>query len=332
MLVLALLCGLGGGNFASSMSNISFFFPKSQKGMALGLNAGLGNLGVSVGQLVVPLVITVGVFGGLGGAPQALSSGKQLWLQNAGYIWIPFILAATVAAWIGMNDVASARASLTDQLVILKRKHNWIMCWLYIGTFGSFIGYSAGFPLLTQKEFPDVDPLTYAFLGPLVGALTRAASGRISDRFGGARVTLGVFAAMILGVLGVLYFLGIGAQPGAFWGFLGSFLLLFAASGVGNASTFQMIPIICGKERAKSLAGLAEADIRRQAEKESAAIIGFTSAIAAFGAFFIPKSYGSSFAMTGGPEAALYVFILYYATCIVATWWWYVRAGAEAKC
>ena len=332
MLVLALLCGLGGGNFASSMSNISFFFPKSQKGMALGLNAGLGNLGVSVVQLVVPFVITMGVFGGLGGAPQALSSGAKLWLQNAGYIWVPFIVAATLAAWVGMNDVASARASLTDQLVILKRKHNWIMCWLYIGTFGSFIGYSAAFPLLTKVEFPGVNPLAYAFLGPLVGALTRAASGGISDRLGGARVTLGVFATMILGVLGVLYFLGVRTEPGAFWGFLGSFLLLFAASGVGNASTFQMIPIICGKERAKSLAGLAEAEIRRKAEKESAAIIGFTSAIAAFGAFFIPKSYGSSIAMTGGPEAALYVFILYYATCIVATWWWYVRAGAEAKC
>jgi NNP family nitrate/nitrite transporter-like MFS transporter len=137
---------------------------------------------------------------------------------------------------------------------------------------------------------------------------------------------------MIVGVLGVLYFLGIRTEPGAFWGFLGSFLLLFAASGVGNASTFQMIPIICGKERAKSLAGQAEAEIRRQAEKESAAIIGFTSAIAAFGAFFIPKTFGSSIAMTGGPEYALYVFIAYYATCIVATWWWYVRRGAESKC
>jgi len=332
MLVLALLCGLGGGNFASSMSNISFFFPKSQKGMALGLNAGLGNLGVSVVQLVVPFVITMSVFGALGGAPQALSAGTKLWLQNAGYIWVPFIVAAVIAAWVGMNDVASAKASLTDQLVILKRKHNWIMCWLYIGTFGSFIGYSAGFPLLTKIEFPSVNPLAYAFLGPLVGALTRAASGGISDRFGGARVTLGVFAAMIAGVLGVLYFLGIRTEPGAFWGFLGSFLLLFAASGVGNASTFQMIPIICGRERAKSLAGEPEAEIRRQAEKESAAIIGFTSAIAAFGAFFIPKTFGSSIAFTGGPEYALYVFIAYYATCIAATWWWYVRAGAEAKC
>jgi NNP family nitrate/nitrite transporter-like MFS transporter len=334
MLVLALLCGLGGGNFASSMANISFFFPKSRKGMALGLNAGLGNLGVSVVQLVVPLVITMGVFGGLGGAPQSLASGAKLWLQNAGYIWVPFILAATIAAWLGMNDVASARASLGEQLVILKRKHNWIMCWLYIGTFGSFIGYSAAFPLLTKVEFPGVNPLAYAFLGPLVGALTRAASGGLSDRWGGARVTLGVFAAMILGVAGVLYFLGIRTEPGAFWGFLASFLALFAATGVGNASTFQMIPIICGKERQKALggSGVAEPEIRRQADKEGAAIIGFTSAIAAFGAFFIPKSYGTSIAMTGGPEAALYLFILYYVTCLAATWWWYVRAGAEAKC
>ena len=148
---LALLCGFGGGNFSSSMANISFFFPKAEKGTALGLNAGLGNLGVSVVQFVVPIVITLGLFGALGGEPQTWVKGavtKQMWLQNAGFVWVPFIVLSTLAAWFGMNDLASAKASFADQAVIFKRKHNWLMCWLYIGTFGSFIGFAAGFPLL----------------------------------------------------------------------------------------------------------------------------------------------------------------------------------------
>jgi NNP family nitrate/nitrite transporter-like MFS transporter len=173
-LVLALLCGFGGGNFASSMANISFFFPKSQKGNALALNAGLGNLGVSAVQFAVPIVVTMGVFGAMGGEPQKLSAGGLLWLQNAGFIWVPFILVSSIIAWIGMNDIASAKASFADQAVIFERKHNWIMCWLYTGTFGSFIGYSAGFPLLAKTQFPAVESLQYVFLGPLVGALSRA--------------------------------------------------------------------------------------------------------------------------------------------------------------
>ena len=152
-LVLALLCGLGGGNFASSMSNISFFFPKRQKGNALALNAGLGNAGVSVMQFLVPIVITVSVFGAMGGDPQVVPDGDPLWIQNAGFIWIPFILISSALAWFGMNDIASAKASFADQAVIFQRKHNWVMCFLYTGTFGSFIGYAAGFPLLTKLAF-----------------------------------------------------------------------------------------------------------------------------------------------------------------------------------
>ena len=196
MLVLALLCGFGGGNFASSMANISFFFPKDQKGTALGLNAGLGNLGVSTVQFVVPLVITAGVFGSLGGAPQHTARGASIWLQNAGFVWVPFVAICVVAAWFGMNDIASARASFREQSIIFRRKHNWIMCWLYTGTFGSFIGYSAGLPLLIKAQFPGVDPVKYAFLGPLVGALARPVGGWLSDKLGGARVTLWNFIAM----------------------------------------------------------------------------------------------------------------------------------------
>jgi NNP family nitrate/nitrite transporter-like MFS transporter len=327
-LILALLCGLGGGNFASSMSNISFFYPKSEKGNALALNAGLGNAGVSIMQFLVPVVITATVFGAVGGEPQATASGGELWIQNAGFIWVPFLIVATIAAWFGMNDIASAKASFKDQSVIFTRKHNWVMCWLYTGTFGSFIGYSAGFPLLSQLQFPAVDALKYAFLGPLVGALSRAATGWISDRFGGGRVTFWTFAVMAGAVGGVIFFLGIKEQPGAYWGFFTMFMVLFFATGVGNASTFQMIPVIMGREVPRLMPHLSGVNKSRQIDKEAAAIIGFTSAIAAYGAFFIPKSYGTSIDITGGPEAALWGFLFFYVSCVVITWLVYTRRGA----
>ncbi len=235
--LLALLCGFGGGNFASSMANISFFFPKEKKGTALGLNAGLGNLGVSIVHFVVPLVITMGSFGGWGGEAQTvMKAGKAttMWLQNAGYVWLPFIVLSALAAWFWMNDLAEAKASFADQAVIFKRKHNWLMCWLYLGTFGSFIGYSAGFPLLIKNQFPGVNALQYAWLGPLVGALVRPVGGWLADKLGGARVTFWNFIAMALGVVAVLQFLPHGGQGGNFAAFLASFLVLFATSGIGN--------------------------------------------------------------------------------------------------
>jgi NNP family nitrate/nitrite transporter-like MFS transporter len=347
-LVIALLCGFGGGNFASSMANISFFFPKSLQGTALGLNAGLGNLGVSVAQFVVPLVITTAVFGALGGGPQTWVKGdetKLIWLQNAGFIWVPFILATVIAAWFGMNDIASARASFAEQAVIFRRKHNWLMCWLYLGTFGSFIGYSAGFPMLIKTQFPGVDPLQYAFLGPLVGALIRPVGGWMSDKLGGARVTFWNFIVMALAVVGVLYFLPKGtaggfALPwgpaeGSFAGFFAMFMLLFLTTGIGNGSTFRMIPIIFRTLHERWSAGQGEqakAQAMRNASKEAAAVLGFTSAVAAYGAFFIPKSYGTSIDLTGGAEAALWFFILFYLTCIAVTWRFYSRKNAEIPC
>ncbi len=329
-LALALLCGFGGGNFASSMANISFFFPKAEKGNALALNAGLGNLGVSVVQFVIPLVITAGVFGWLGGDPQAAAEASgttKLWLQNAGFVWVPFIAISATLAWFGMNDIAAMKASFADQAVIFQRKHNWIMCWLYTGTFGSFIGYSAGFPLLAKTQFPQVDSLKLVFLGPLIGALSRSATGWMSDRYGGGRVTFWVFILMIAAVGGVLYFLGIKDQAHAFTGFFAMFMVLFFAAGVGNASTFQMIPAIMRAEMPRLEPKLTPAGRVRQAEMESAAIIGFTSAVAAYGAFFIPKSYGTSIALTGSPEAALWGFLGFYVACVAITWFYYTRRG-----
>jgi NNP family nitrate/nitrite transporter-like MFS transporter len=335
---LALLCGFGGGNFSSSMANISFFFPKAQKGTALGLNAGLGNLGVSLVQFVAPVVITMSVFGALGGEPQTWAKGeetRQMWLQNAGYFWVPFIALSAAAAWFGMNDLASAKASFADQAVIFKRKHNWLMCWLYLGTFGSFIGYSAGFPLLIKSQFPTVNALSYAWLGPLVGALIRPVGGWLSDKLGGARVTFWNFIAMAAAVGGVLYFLPSGPSGGSFAGFLFMFLVLFTTTGIGNGSTFRMIPIIFLTERSRQAAGKgaeAQEQAVKDANKEAAAVLGFSAAIGAYGGFFIPKSYGTSIALTGGPEGALYCFAAFYATCIALTWWFYARKGAQMPC
>ena len=338
MLILALLCGFGGGNFASSMANISFFYPKASKGFALGMNAGLGNLGVSVVQFVVPLVITFAVFGAWGGDSLTwVKNGvsKDMWLQNAGFIWVPFIALSTLLAWFGMNDLASAKASFSEQAVIFKRKHNWLMCWLYTGTFGSFIGYSAAFPLLIKIQFPDVNPLDYAFLGPLVGALARVAGGVISDKLGGARVTLWSFLLMIGAVLGVLYFMPQAGAGGSFSGFFWMFMLLFAGTGIGNASTFRMIPVIFLTEHQRAAAGKGKAAQEQaivDANKEGAAVLGFTSAVAAYGAFFIPKSYGTSIALTGSPDAALWCFIGFYVSCIAITWWCYARKNAPMPC
>ena len=336
--VLALLCGFGGGNFASSMANVNFFFPKTQKGTALGLNAGLGNLGVSLVQFVVPLVITAGVFGALGGEPQNWTKGtevKQLWLQNAGFIWVPFIAICAVAAWFGMNDLATARASLSEQAIIFKRKHNWIMCWIYLGTFGSFIGYSAGFPLLIKSQFPQINALSYAWLGPLVGALVRPFGGWLSDNLGGAQVTFWNFIAMAAGVAGVLAFLPQAGQGGNFYGFLAMFMLLFMTAGIGNGSTFRMIPVIFLNERQREAEGKGKAAAEkavRDANTDAAAVLGFASAIGAYGGFFIPMSYGVSISMTGTAEAALYMFIMFYVTCIVLTWRYYWRRDAPMPC
>ncbi|MDE1943165.1 MAG: NarK family nitrate/nitrite MFS transporter [Betaproteobacteria bacterium] len=338
MLALALLCGLGGGNFSSSMSNISFFFPKERKGSALGLNAGLGNLGVSSVQFLTPLVVTMGIFGVLGGDPQTIvnkaGQTQQVWTQNAAFIWVPFIALASFAAWVGMNDIASAKASFAEQSVIFRRKHNWLMCWLYLGTVVSFIGYAAGFPLLIKSEFPDVNALQYAWLGPLVGALSRPFGGWLADKMGGAVVTLWNFVVMAGAVVGVLAFLPHGGS-GNFAGFLSMFLVLFVTTGIGNGSTFRMIPVIFLTERQREAVGKgpqAEAQAVRDGAREAAAVLGFSAAMGAYGGFFIPKSYGTSISLTGSAEGALYLFLVFYVTCILVTWWFYARKNAPMPC
>lgn len=334
LLILALLCGLGGGNFSSSMANISFFFPKARKGLATGLNAGVGNLGVSLAQFAIPIAIGFSVFGGIGGGPQVVD-GDAVWMQNAGFIWVPFIVIISVVAWFGMNDIADAKGSFKEQAIIFKRKHNWIMCWLYVGTFGSFIGFSAGFAMLSNLLFPDSNGVAYAFLGPLIGSLTRSVGGGISDKFGGARVTLYTFTCMTAIVVALFFVIPTATSSGNFLLFLVLFITLFALSGIGNGSTFRMIPVIFALKHARFSNEKSEAEQEKAklaANKESAAVLGFTGAVGAFGGFFIPRSFGTSIAMTGGIEAALVSFVIFYLSCMAITWWFYARRNAPMPC
>ena len=186
--------------------------------------------------------------------------------------------------------------------------------------------------MLIKILFPTVNPTQYAFLGPLVGALVRPVGGWLADKLGGARVTFWNFIIMGVAVFGVLHFMPHGGVGGNFYGFLGLFMLLFITTGIGNGSTFRMIPVIFLTERQRALGADNADQARREAAKESAAVLGFSSAIAAYGAFFIPKSYGTAIALTGAPDAALHGFLVFYLSCIAITWWFYARKGAEMPC
>ncbi|MFI6508879.1 MFS transporter [Streptosporangium sp. NPDC050855] len=309
-LVIAATAGLGGGNFASSMANITHFYPQGRQGTALGLNAAGGNIGVSSVQLVMPLVI--GAFG----------------LAAAGLFWIPFILAAALGAYFFMDNLTSAKASPADQLKVAGRAQTWIMSLLYIGTFGSFIGYATAFPLLIKSQFPEQASLVaLAFLGPLVGSLIRPAGGWLSDRLGGARVTLVNFGAMA----GAAALVWQGLAQHAFPLFFCAYMLLVATTGIGNGSTYRMIPAIF---RAKAVAGLAPGTTAYEAalavgRRDSSAAVGIISAIGAFGGFFINRGFGSSIAATGGAGAALGSFAAFYVLCAILTWACYLRTAGS---
>jgi len=392
--IMAALSGLGGGNFASSMSNISFFFPKRVQGTSLGLNAGLGNIGVSVMQVLLPFIATFALFGTLGGDGLPLSTevggdpaGTIVFVQNSGLVWVPILVVLTLAAWFGMNDLASAtpkmgstlsslgkafglimvgligtiigltlllglewsmwivlpvtivgtvlimkaipgeiKENLNTQFAIFNNKHNWIMTYLYVMTFGSFIGYSAAFPLLIRVVFGELpdgtinpnapNPFTYAWLGPLVGSVARPVGGWISDKLGGAKVTQWDTVIMILAALGVAFYVrqasGTEQPEQYFVPFLILFLILFITTGIGNGSTFRMVPIIFKPP-------------------EAGPVLGWTSAVAAYGAFIIPRVFGQQ-VDAGTPEYALYGFAIYYFTCLLLNWYYYARKNAEIEC
>ncbi|MEW9549584.1 MFS transporter [Nonomuraea sp. NPDC050783] len=300
-LVIAALAGFGGGNFASSMANITYFYPRGKQGLALGLNAAGGNIGVSSVQLVMPLVI-----GSLG-------------LAAAGWFWIPFIVVAAACAWFFMDNLTTAKADPRQQLAVAGKAQTWIMSFLYIGTFGSFIGYSTAFPLLSKSLFPDSPYAAVAFAGPLVGSLVRPAGGWLADRLGGAPVTLWSFAVMGGGVLLVWT----ASESGGFWAFFLAFQLLFLTAGIGNGSTYRMIPAIF---QAKAVAERGEGEeALLHGKRQAAAALGIISAVGALGGFLINRAFGMAFAAAGSPAPAFLAFGVFYATCFALTWWCYVR-------
>jgi NNP family nitrate/nitrite transporter-like MFS transporter len=309
LLLVAALAGFGGGNFASSMANITYFYPAAEKGYALGLNAAGGNLGAAVAQLVVPVAVTLGAAG-------------SLQLPLAGLVWAPLILLAAWGARRFMHNLSHASGDVAGSVAALKEPHLWIMAVLYIGTFGSFIGFSGVFPKLIKDVFPEfsafaVGPaaLSLAFLGPLTGSLARPLGGRLADRFGGARMTVASFAAMALIALTVVWTLPLGN----FWLFLLLFLALFTASGFGNGATYRMIP------RIFALRGPRQGGVGSQ--RKSSAALGLVSAIGAYGGFVIPQVLSASHAATGSYTGAFYGFVGAYAAMLVLAWACYLRPG-----
>lgn len=412
--LLALLSGFGGGNFASSMSNISFFFPKKVQGTSLGLNAGLGNFGVTTMQILVPLAMTVGMFGVLGGESSKLvnssgtligkiPAGSETWIQNSGLIWMLFLIPLAFAGWFGMNNIATdavtpnpgnpfsaftkmsgllaigfitaagglylllpaptgiallskwillpiiivatvllmkyltrgeLRQNLERQYKIFNNKHTWSMTIIYTMTFGSFIGFSAAFPLAIKVIFgfshqlgadgswthDVINPngpsaLTFAWMGPFIGALIRPVGGWIADKVGGAKVTQIVSVVMVASALGVAYYMAAAYQSATpedyFLPFFILFIILFTATGVGNGSTFRTIAVVFNEEQAGP-------------------VLGWTSAVAAYGAFIIPKVFGEQIKATT-PEYALYGFAIFYLICLALNWWFYLRPNAYVK-
>lgn len=409
--VLALLSGFGGGNFASSMSNISFFYPKKIQGYALGMNAGLGNFGVTTMQILVPLVMTFGIFGGAsmelvntsGTLIGKIPAGTETYIHNAGYVWFLFLIPLAIAGWFGMNNITadhvspevdgalpafgkilgmlsigmvtaifglwlmlpetaggsgfmvskwvviplviaitvfalkmipgSIKPNLERQFKIFNNKHTWAMTVIYTMTFGSFIGFSAAMALSIKVIFgfqhvmvdgvlthdlanPNgPSALMYAWMGPFIGALIRPLGGMWADKAGGAKVTQIISVVMVASALGVAYFMKAAyasATPEEFfWPFLILFIVLFAATGVGNGSTFRTIAMVFNKEQAGP-------------------VLGWTSAVAAYGAFIIPKVFGEQIKATT-PEYALYGFAIFYGVCIIINWWFYLRKNAYVK-
>ncbi len=407
--LLAFLSGLGGGNFASSMSNISFFYPKRMQGLSLGLNAGLGNAGVTTMQVLIPFVMTRAFFGGgsmileteSGTLIGKIAAGTETWIHNAGFVWLVFLIPLAFAGWFGLNNIRAEHVSpnigspiasfakisamlamafiasaiglffilpsptglgapswakypviagviyltvlllkwlpgeikpiLERQYRIFSHKHTWIMSVIYTMTFGSFIGYSAGFALAIKVVFgfkhievdgvmthdtanPDgPSALTFAWMGPFIGAFIRPLGGWISDRVGGARVTHYVSIVMTASALGVAYFLREAYRSETpqdfFLPFFLIFLLLFAASGIGNGSTFRTIAMVFDQEQAGP-------------------VLGWTSAVAAYGAFVVPQVFGEQ--ITGGtPELALFGFAVFYLICLALNWWFYLGPRRE---
>jgi len=348
LLACAATAGVGGGNFSSSMANISFFYPERRKGLALGLNAAGGNVGVAVCQLVVPLAVIVGV-----PAAAVRLPSHPVHLAYAGLIWMPFIIVIGVLAWTRMDSLAQARTDAGPWLRATSSAQTWLISLLYVGTFGSFIGYSFALPLVIKNTFPSFlsqHPFiaTYlaglGFIGALVGSLARPLGGWLADRAGGARVTVGCFAGMALGTAIAIG----GVQRHSFGMFFGAYMVVFLCSGAGNGSTYRMIPAIFTDLAARE--GGDPIEYKRRA----AAAIGIAGAVGAFGGFLIQLALRQASRPVAAAVAhaqntisdksalhaalrhiaaahatwsvpALWVFLAGYVALGALTWWCYLR-------
>lgn len=317
MLLVAALAGFGGGNFASSMANINYFFPQRTRGWALGLNAAGGNIGAAVAQFSVPILITLTALGVTG------QGGRLANLPIAGWFWVPFIVIAMVAAFFGMHNLTSAKTDFGGYRAALKDWNLWVLSFLYIGTFGSFIGLAGAFPKLIKDQFPNYSTIqmsywgivvgvSLAFLGPLVGSLARPFGGRLADRIGGAYVTLGAFVAMLLAVLASIKTLESGL---GFSAFLACFMVLFIATGIGNGSMYKMIPTIFAMRAGVADAQRVSGDIMSQ--RKTSAALGIVAAFGAYGGFLVPQVFSKALSITSDHPKAVRVVDGYS----LGLWW-----------
>lgn len=309
LLALAFAAGIGGGTFSGFMPSTSYYFPKRLSGTALGLQAGLGNFGISFIQLLTPWIVGFGLFGTAALAPEIDNSGELVWLHNGGLVLVPWVLAAAAAAFIYIRRVPIT-ANFREQMDIFRLKHTWIQTTLYVMGFGLFSGLSAQTGLMINQlfgSFPDApNPLAVIFIGPALGALVRAASGPLCDRFGGGIFTLIGGIGMLAGCVVVLFFLA-PTSAADFGGFFTGILLIFFFSGLVNAGTFKQMPTIFPK-------------------RQAGGAIGWTASVAAFGPFFVGVLLS-----TIGVVAFFAWSVFLCAVCIGLTWYYYVRPGAEAK-
>ncbi|WP_101523602.1 MFS transporter [Nocardioides houyundeii] len=342
---IAATAGFGGGNFASSMANINFFYPSAKKGAALGLNAAGGNLGVALIQLLLPVIVGgAGIFG----LVKASQDGVNL--ERAAYVYAALAVVAALAAFLWMDNLSSAVSKPREQLQVVKNRQTWVMSFLYVGTFGSFIGYSAAMPLLIKINFwvPEPAPLGtgiffayYAFLGAGVGSITRPFGGWLADRLGGARVTLAAFAGLVVFTLAVLWTLtqltpnptadpAIALDNKSWFGwFLGFFLCIFACTGIGNGSTYKMIPSIfrIAAEQATTPHTAERTAALHEATKQSSAAIGVIGAVGAIGGFLIPLAFSAPWVEDpmSATKGAFVVFTGFYLACAAVTYGVFLR-------
>lgn len=319
-MILAFSTGLGGGDFSSYMPSTSLFFPKKMQGTALGIQAGIGNFGVSLVQFVTPWIIGFAAFGALVGAPQIFTKGtatKDIWLQNAAFVYAPLLIIMGIIAWVFLRSVP-VRASFKEQLDIFKNKHTWFCTITYVMTFGSFSGFAAAFPLMIKSlygGFADApDPLKFAFLGPLVGSTMRVLTGPLSDKIGGAVLTS--LSGVVMLASGLLLIFSGALTPtsiGQFPLFVVLMLMIFLASGMGNASTFRQYPIIFA-----------------HSPRQGAGVLGWTGAVAAYGPFVWATLIGLAITKTGSPIPFFYGVAGYYLVAILINWYYYQRKGCEA--